>query len=169
MTPSQITTLRAACFADPTAAAFFVFPGDANGLYAYLNGTASPAFVIWRTSVPQDEIMLNGFDWARVDNLSVGKARIWEWLFANETRTINPSKTNIRAGIDATWVGTQADLNVRAAVYVHCKRSASVVEKMMATGTGSDASPAVPSFEGAVDEIDVRKLVFKDDGTIWTP
>lgn len=30
--PQQIITLRAACFASPTAAAFFVEPGNAAGL-----------------------------------------------------------------------------------------------------------------------------------------
>lgn len=170
MTPAEITALRAACFADPVAAAFFA-PGEgkAAGLRAYLNSIASPDRTVWRTQVQQDEIMLNGFDWARVDNLSVGKARIWEWLFSNELRVINPSKANVRAGIDATWVGTQADLNVRAAVYVHCKRPATNAERLLSAGTGSVASPAVMTFEGEVGEVDSVRLIYKDDGTIWTP
>lgn len=169
MTPEQIVTLRAACFADPTAAAFFVAPGSAAGLKGYLNAaTSSPAHILWRTQVTQDEIMLNGFDWARVDNLSVGKARVWEWLFANEAKSINPSKANVRAGIDQTWVGTAADLAVRAAVYAHCKRTATRAEKMLASGAGTDASPAVPSFEGEVNDLDAARLIYKDNGDLWT-
>lgn len=169
MTDAQLTALRAACFADPTAAAFFA-PGEgkAAGLREYLNSTVDPAWVVWRTAVSQDEIMLNGFDWSRVDNLSVGKARIWEWLFSNEQRIINPSKANVRAGIDATWVGTQADLNVRAAVYVHCKRSATQAERLMSSGTGTTASPATMTLEGEVGEVESVRLIYKDDGTIWT-
>jgi len=56
----------------------------------------------------------------------------------------------VRAGIDAAWVGTSADLAVRAAIYVHCKRPATVLEKLFATGAGSDASPATMLVEGAI-------------------
>lgn len=166
MTPAQLTALRAAVFLDPTAAAFFQAPGNAAGLQAYLNGTST--FVAWRTAVTQDEIMQNGFDWTRVDNLGVGPARIWEWLFANEAKSINPTKANVRAGIEAVWKGTAADLAVRAAVYVHCKRFATVAEKMLATGTGTDANPGLRTFEGEVTPVEAATLIYKDDGTIWT-
>lgn len=147
LTPEQKTTLVAAIQADITANAFYT-NGDLTGLADYLNAAATPAYIVWRTAVSQPEIMLNGFDWTRVDNLSVGKARIWEWMFDNPQNAINPSKVNIRAGIDATWVGTQADLSVRAAVYVHCKRPASRFEQLFATGTGTDAVPATMTLEG---------------------
>ena len=132
--------------------------GDAAYFIAeQLAKPAAPSFIVWRTSVPQDEIMQNGFDWARVDNLSVGKARIWQWMFDNESRTFNPSKINVRAGIDATWVGTAADLAVRAAVYTHCKRNATVAEKLFAAGAGSDASPSTLDLEGTLSADDVAQ------------
>lgn len=118
-----------------------------------LNATASPAYIVWRSSVTDQEIMQNGFDWARVDNLSVGKARVWDWMF--RFGSIDPSKANVRAGIEAVWVGTAADLAVRAAVYSHCKRNATVAEKLLASGTGSDASPAVAGFTGLISANDV--------------
>ena len=118
-----------------------------------LNQPASPAFTVWRSSVSTDEVMRNGMDWTRVDNLSIGKARIWEWM--TRPGSFNPSKENVRAGIDATWVGTAADLAVRAAVYVHCKRLATVGEKLFATGTGSDASPATLVIEGQFTYADI--------------
>jgi len=111
-----------------------------------LNKEAANNYVVWKTAVPVDEIMRNGLDWTRVDNLTVGKARIWDWM--TQLNTLNPSKVNIRAGIDATWVGTAADLAVRAVVYTHCKRKASVVEKLFATGLGTDVSPSVMGYEG---------------------
>ncbi len=125
--------------------------GDGNAVVAAaLNAVASPAWVVWRTATPVEDIMLNGFDWARVDNLSVGKARIWDWM--TQFGVLNPSKANVRAGIDATWAGTQADLDVRAAVYLHCKKNASrlLVHTAFSTGTGSTASPATLSAN--VDE-----------------
>lgn len=165
MTPEQITILRAACFADPVAAAFFQ-PRDNVGLCAYLNQNS--AFIVWRTLVTQDEIMLNGFDWARVDNLSVGKARIWEWLFNNSQKAFNPSKANVRAGIDQAWAGTAADLAVRAAVYTHCKRPARISEKMLATGTGTAANPGLLTVEGELFQHEADTLMFKSDGSTWT-
>ncbi len=166
MTPAQLTTLRAAVLADPTGAAFFQAPGNAAGLQNYLNSTST--FVAWRAQVSQDEIMQNGFDWTRVDNLSVGLARVWEWLFANESKSINPSKANVRAGIEAVWKGTAADLAVRAAVYVHCKELATVAEKMLASGVGTDANPGLRTFEGEVSPVEAATLIYKDDGSIWT-
>lgn len=148
LTTQQLATLKAFILTDPVMSQL---PGTSDGSYAIadlLNKMAQPAFIVWKTDVSVDEIMRNGMDWARVDNLSVGKARIWEWL--GRLGTINASKVNVRAGIDATWVGTAADLAVRAAVYVHCKRSATVLEKLFATGTGSDASPATMMIEGVI-------------------
>ena len=115
-----------------------------------LNAAASPAYTVWKSNVTQDQIMQNGFDWTEVDNLSVGKARIWEWMFQNETRSFNPSKSNVRAGIAAVWKGSAPALAVQAAVLAHCKRSATVAEKLLATGTGTDVSPATMGAEGDV-------------------
>lgn len=165
MTPAQITALRAKCLADSTAAAFFV-PDGAAGLQAYLNSAST--FISWRTSVTQDEIMLNGFNWTRVDNLSNGAARVWEWMFDNDAKAFNPSKPNVRAGIEQVWKGTSDDLAVRAVVYTHCKRAGTVAEKMLSTGTGTDANPGLFTWDGEVSPLDSALLIFKDDGTIWT-
>lgn len=148
LTPAQRTTLRAHIDATPDLQALYTI-GDLSGLADLLNATATPAFVVWRTRVTRAEIMQNGFDWVRVDNLSVGKARIWEWMFLDGP--INPSKPNIQAGIAESWKGTQADLDVRAAVLAHCRRSASRVEKLFSTGVGTDANPATMAVEGPLN------------------
>jgi hypothetical protein len=148
LSTAQRQALAADIAANPTLAALKA-SGNLGGLVAHYGAPASPAYIVWRMQVSQDEIMQNGFNWTRVDNLSVGKARVWEWLFNNESRAINPSKANVRAGIDAVWVGTQQDLDVRAAVYTHCKRSATRFEKLFATGTGTDAVPANLGFDAS--------------------
>lgn len=154
LTSQQQATVKAYVQAD---AILNSIPHTADGAYAIADAlalAASPAFIVWRTDTDPDEIMKNGMDWTRVDNLSVGKARIWDWLI--RLGIINASKVNVRAGIDAVWVGTAADLAVRANVYVHCKRSANVIEKLLATGTGSDASPATMGYEGTVTYQDIQ-------------
>lgn len=157
LTPAQKLTLKAYIAGQND---LNVQPDTNDGneiIAAALNAPSSPAFTVWRSSVTQDEIMGNGMDWTRVDNLSVGKARIWEWMFRNAENAIQPAKATIRAGIDATWVGTAADLAVRSQVYVHCKRVATRGEQAFASGTGSDASPGVLAFEGTLTYVDVEE------------
>lgn len=156
MTPEQLATLKADILADPAFNGLPMTSGGAEVIKEAYNQIV-PTFIVWRSQVSQDEIMQNGFNWTRVDNLSVGKSRIWEWMFNNQNRAFNPSKLNVRAGIEATWVGTQADLDVRAAVYVHCKRSATRAEKLFSTGTGTDVSPATMVFEGTLTNDDVQQ------------
>lgn len=147
LTTQQIAILRPIVLAEPSLAEAIMVGNDAM-IAAWCNGSAFPIFTVWKTSVSIDEIMRNGMDWARVDNLSVGKARIWDWL--GRLGSLDASKSNVRAGIDAAWVGTVADLAVRANVYIHCKRPATNAEKALATGTGIDVSPATLAFEGEV-------------------
>jgi hypothetical protein len=153
LTPQQLSALKAYIEADQVLGAI---PETADGGFAVAAALAqptSPAVIVWKTSVVVDEIMRNGLDWARVDNLSVGKARVWDWM--SRLGSFDASKPNIRAGIEATWVGTAADLAVRAMVYTHCKRTASRVEALFATGTGTTEAPATMTFEGALTYQDV--------------
>ena len=156
LTTAQSQAIKAAILADPVLAAYPMTSGGSYSIAEALNAEASPAFVVWRTSVPQDEITQNGFTWTDVDNLTIGKARIWEWLFLNESRSMNPSKANVRAGIVECWSGTAGKLAVQASVFSHCKRNATRAEKILATGTGSDASPGLMSFEGSLSPDDVQ-------------
>jgi hypothetical protein len=155
LTLAQQQALKAHLLSNQEIAQTYI-DGNLPGVADYMNAASDPAFIVWKSFVSRDDVMLNGFDWTRVDNLSVGKARIWDWI--NQSGGFNPSKANIRAGIDATWTGTAADLAVRAAVYVHCKRSASRVEKLFATGTGTTNDPATMAVEGALTSDDISAL-----------
>lgn len=154
MTPEQQIAFKADVLADPVLSQLNHTSDNAFAIADAYRVDASPAFYVWRSSVPWDEIMTNGMDFTRVDNLQNGnKWRIWEWMFKNSNNSINPSKPNIRAGIDATWVGTAADLAVRASVYLHCQRPANRLEKLFATGTGTampNGSPATMAIEGGL-------------------
>lgn len=140
LTTAQKATLKAYIDATPELSAI---PNNTDGAFAVaalLNIEANPAWVVWRTAVTRREILQNGFDWTRLDNLSVGKARIWSDIFVDGV--INPSKANVRTGIEAVWVGTAQDLAVRAAVYGHCKKNATIAQKLFSTGTGTTNEPA---------------------------
>lgn len=153
---TQLQALKTAIAADQ---ALNAFPDGSDGDFAIaaaLNQTAIPPWIVWRTSVSRQEILQNGFDWTRLDNLSVGKARIWADIFVEGA--LNPSKANVRAGIEAVWVGTAPDLAVRAAVYIHCKHNATRAQKLFSSGTGSDATPA--TMDASID--DQFQLVYQD-------
>lgn len=157
---AQLAVLKAAIAAETDPAFVTLRQEGGTGLMAeFFNVVPPQPFIVWRTSVSQDEIMQNGFDWVQVDNLSVGKARIWAWLFDNQSNTINPSKPNVRAGIDEAWKGTAAMLAVREAIYGHCKRGATRAEKLFATGVGTIASPGLLGWQGTVTDYDVVRAI----------
>lgn len=159
-TEAQRLVIKAYVLADP------ILVTKAKGLdtdYGFilnaLNLNYNPDFTVWKTVTMEREIQLDpGFDWKRVDNLSIGKARIWEWLF-KLTGYIDPSQSNVRAGIDAIWTGAPVDLAVLAVVYTHCKRLATVTEKLFAVGTGSNAVPAVAVFVGQIGINDIGSIL----------
>lgn len=162
LTTEQEATLKAYIQSQQDIATMFA-DGNLSGVADALNVEASPTFYAWRSSVTQDEIMQNGFDWVRVDNLSVGKARIWEWLFDNQSATINPSKANVRAGIAECWKGNAADLAVRLSVLQHCQRPVSRFERIFATGTGTATNdqgvgPGNIVVEGPISYLDLVGL-----------
>lgn len=150
-TTPQLQAIKAHIDADPVLSAFPNTPDGAFSIAAELNKPATPEFIVWRTYVTQDEIKQNGFAWVEVDSLTVGKARIWEWMFDNGNAAINPSKPNVRDGIAEVWKGTAAKLAVQAAVFAHCKRPATRLEKILATGTGTTESPATMGYEGDIN------------------
>lgn len=158
MTPQQLTTLKAAILAE-TDPAFIVMrtANDETSMAGWYNSPTSPAFVVWRNVVSRDELQnLDAFNWTVVDNLVTNsKFRIWEWMFENPERNFNPSKANIRAGIAACWTGNAQLLAVQTAILAACKRTATRVEKLYATGTGSDATPALLVFEGSITAQDI--------------
>lgn len=106
-----------------------------NQVVGHLNALAIPNYLVWLTRVSRPLVQASAsFDWTRVDNLSVGKARIWDGMF-NSTDSMEPWRGNYRTGINAVWVGTQADLAVRDAVNAACQRPVTNFEKLFVVQT----------------------------------
>lgn len=148
LTPAQLTTIKADILADPVLS---TIPAGIDGSFAIAdiyNGPPATAFVVWRTMVPVEEIINNGFVWTAVDTLSVGKARIWDWM--REPGFINPSKANVRQGLQDAFGSTQPN------IAQHLKRAASRIEKLLATGTGTVGNPGTMTFEGRVTYQDIE-------------
>ena len=152
MTPEQVTTIRAYVVAHPEIFKTPRFPRDENG---YFDGSATNAlrdyfnedssFVVWRTNATVRSIVENGFTWTAIDSLTVGKARIWDWMTRSYggmggEPTINPSKTNVRQGLQDCFGSTQPNITP------HLKRPATKGEAVFATGDGTTASPGLLVF-----------------------
>lgn len=151
LTTQQFQALKADILADPVLAAK---PNNSDGAFDIAvdyNLPASPQFVVWRTNVPASEIMSNGFVWTAVDALTVGKARIWDWM--TRYGSINPSKANVRQGLSDCFGAGSA---MQTAIAPHLKRDATRAERLFATGTGTTGSPGTLVFEGALSYQDVE-------------
>lgn len=135
LTPQQNATLAAHIAASADMNTLPPGSDSAFQIAALLNAQATPDFYIWKSSVTNAEILQNGMDWLRVDNLSVGKSRIWEWMF--QFGSVDPSKANVRAGVAEVWKGTASDNAVRLAVFLHCQTLATRLQKLFAVGAGT--------------------------------
>lgn len=164
LTTEQLHVFRAALLAETDPDLVFRRDnGQAGRVAEWYNQVGANAPIVWKTSLQLEEITSNGFDWVRVDNLSVGKARIWEWMFGGEDKSINPSKPNIRAGIAEVWKGTAADLAVQATVLNHCKRPATRIEALYAAGSGRMEAPATLVFAEQLSEPDVMRALYTQE------
>lgn len=160
LTQSQKTALVAAIAADP---ALNTLPMNSDGATAVadaFNLPATPNFFVWKTSVnPFATMKGTGFDWTRVDNLSVGKARIMEWQ--GLAGTVDPSDIGVRNGINACFSVTVNDAPCRLAIFQGCQQTASRIQKLLITsGAGTTTTdlgvgPAVMGFQGPLSVQDV--------------
>lgn len=151
LTPEQKTTLKAAIDADPVLSAF---PNTSDGAFeiaAALNQPAAPAFYVWRTQYTAEQMraaIINGI--TQLDALTASKRDSLLWLAEG---TVNCGLAATRAAFN-DLTGSQNTL--KAAVLDGGKRTATRAEKILATGTGSFADPAVAGWEGTLSYQDVQ-------------
>ena len=124
-------------------------PNNPDGNLAvagWYNLVAAPAFTLWRKAVPLAEIAvsLNGTELAGLSTLNHTRLQTVITL-VNASGGANPSVADQRAFWNDIFSGA-GGTNTRAALLVIWKRLASNIEKLFATGTGSDAVPAISAF-----------------------
>ena len=152
LSPTQKTAILADINANPDLLALYSIGSlvDVANLY---NETSAPEFIVWKTSLPVVNIMTDdNFIWTSIDNLTAGRARIWEEIIG--LGAINPSKGNIRSGLAAAFTGTAIYTNIE---YLF-RRLSTRFEKVLATGTGTYQNPGTLTFEGNVTFQDLDSL-----------
>jgi hypothetical protein len=152
LTPAQQITLKAAIDGDPTLSAY---PNTSDGnfdLAVYLSNTlASPAFIVWRPDVPTKDVK-KAIIWTEYIGRSTGERDAFTLMIANGI--VDASDVNIRQGFQDIFSGPSGATS-RANLTTISKREALLIEKILATGTGSDASPGTMTFVGTISAFDV--------------
>lgn len=139
LTPAQQQTLKAFIVANATMAAF---PKTGDGAYAVaglLNAQASPAFTVYRSSIAPEEwgIVIQAGD---LDSITTGNSTRLG-TFRSVVGSLIPSRLDHRTFMNGIFSGA-AGTATSAAMLAAWKRTATVLEKVFATGTGTDGSPA---------------------------
>ena len=156
LTTEQKASLKAAALAEPSISTCITGGNDVC-VSEWFNTASS--FIVWKTEVSTSEIYADtGFDFTLVDGLTAGKRDQWA-NFLLKLGAFNPSKSNIRAGIADVWSGTAAKVAVQTAVLELSKRASTNAEKALATGTGTQVSPGLLTFEGSISVDDVSLIL----------
>jgi len=154
LSPAQYAALKADILADPVLAAF---PQNSDGAFeiakAY-NLPASPDFWVWRTHLPQAEIVntttteATVFSWTQFIARTVQEQAGWREMFA-DGGFVDASKANVRQGFADIFSGAQAGpVAQRAHLLTVGRVKATRIQKLFSTGTGSTASPATSNGFG---------------------
>lgn len=153
MTPSEAAAIKANILAN---AELNAFPNTADGAFAIAelyNANAVPAFTVWKTNVPVDVVgkaivatSLASLTSANTDRLGV--------ICQINPGGFDPSRLDQRAFFDDVF-SVAAGAPTRTALLALWKRLALRIEKLFATGTGSDASPATMAWQGTISYSDV--------------
>jgi hypothetical protein len=161
LTPTQLATLKAAILAD---SALNAQPNTNVGnsvIAESMNAPASPAFVVWKTLVQTGSIGKTVNYVAVAAMTTANLERLNNFLGMNPSE-FDPGRADIRAFMADTFSGAlggqgQATRDALDALY---RRNALLIEKILATGTGSTASPAVMGREGTItpDEIEQARV-----------
>lgn len=154
--------------ADAECVALEASPGNSDFAFAVAalyNAVASPDHWVWKTSLAKHQVTSE----TSVDNTTFSFPQLiartpqeqfgWQELW-NSTLSCNPSLPNVRQGFADVFSGAQAGPTAqRAHLLAMARRKASRVEKLLAAGTGSTASPATLGYEGPLRGQDVLEAM----------
>ncbi len=178
LTPAQNTTLKNYVLADPVLS---LKPATAQGAYEIAQGIraiAAPAWYVFRTDVPvsevQDKILYANMTPAQAVPATDLPIQVWiaKALLAQgkqfnlqnlllRSGSINFALPNIYAGFQDSLTAlptTGAGANQGAgwaALQLITSRPANILEKLLSTGTGTQAASATMGYEGSVNENEI--------------
>ena len=161
LTANQIVTLRAAIIADAAAHALQA-AGNLSGLLAWCNGASST--LAWLTATPVSAAE-EAPTYTTYDSLAAGKRDSW-LVFLRNSRDF--TKAKIRNWVTDVWGNATAGSNAEAVLLAGtvAATNAQLVFGGPSRTTGTVTAIA-RNWEGVVSETECKRLIWKDDGTIW--
>lgn len=154
LSPAQLQAIKADIAANGD---LNVFPNNSDGAFAIAtlyNQPASPAFTVWKTNVSVTQIG-DAFSGTELAGLTTGNQTRLQTIAQFSAGGVNPSKADRRQFFDDVFSGA-GGATTRANLLALWKRPATRIEKLLAAGTGSDASPATMGSEGSISGLDVE-------------
>lgn len=157
LTTAQKITLKADIIAKQAVGQPLFGITDDQAIAAWYSATASPAFIVWKNSVTTREIgeAMNSSEVGGLTTANTSRLQVMQMYSGG---VFNPSKADTRAGFDGVFSGAGGVLT-RAALLALYKRSAKQLEKLFATGTGTDAVPATLVVEGSITAQEVSDAI----------
>lgn len=170
MTPAQLLIIKNYIAADSYLNGQG-WDGDALGVIRdALNAPASPLFYVWRTTTPAADIG-NAIVWSALTPVDApdGTATYTNRALLCQAKQINvqtliqgrdsvaSNKSNIRAGLQDALTNIPAGASGAsigagwASVKSAMTRTATVLEQLLSTGTGTAVTPADLGYEGSID------------------
>lgn len=123
---------------------------DIAAIVSAYNAPASPTFVVWKSTLDATAYR-DSITWTEFTGRSAGERDMFSLFTNNGTASIMCSKANARQAINDAFSGASG-VNSRNALTAACKRTVSRIERLFATGTGSDATPGQLVVELVMDE-----------------
>ncbi len=138
-------------------------PNNSDGAFAIAALYNLPAAVdhwVWRTNVSRADVYNTqdfeggNWNWTTYKNQGATEQNAWVQMFMGDQADF--SQDNLRAGIAAIFTGSAPATAQRDHILSVGRRKATRIEKLLASGTGSTASPAKMGFEGKVTYTDIE-------------
>ena len=156
---TQVAQFRAAVAADPVLGLLQPSNSSALQIADAMNLAAVPAFIVWKRMETLGNIG-QAFNAAELAARAASDQTRLQTIAAYFRDGLNPSLATVRQAFDDIFSGTGGQ-NTRASLLALWKRSNSATrfEKLFATGTGSDASPATLVFEERLNYTEVNSIM----------
>ena len=169
MTPAQLLTLKNAILAEPELSEF-VSSGNDTGIANWLNTTASPDFMIWRSNASTEDIV-DAITWASLtpdtnpdataawgNRAAACRCRQLNLAILLHQSTLNATKANIRQGIQDALTNVPSGIAGAlknagtATALLAMQRKANRFEKIFSTPV---SGANVASIEGNISTSDI--------------
>ena len=152
LTAAQLQALKTDILANAATLQAAIDTRNGPVIAAFYNSNANPSFTVWKTNVTIATVgdAINGTELGNLTTANTSRLQVIQGFFMQ--RGLNPSKADVRQMFDDIFSTGGV---TKAALLILWKRFANRVEKLFATGTGSDASPATLVIEGSLGGQDV--------------